>query len=456
MTANFGRVPVPEPSDNEKLSHNKVCNLEDFTHPELRPVLRDVFAHEVVRFGDRFPVGKENRKDWEAAMALRAFAACGLLDGHGEFLGVGAGNEPLLFHLTRLARRVFATDLYLALGDWDVFGHRSMLSDPYEHWPFEWNPRRLVVQHMDALDLRYEDESFDGIFSSSSIEHFGGHREVERSMDEMFRVLRPGGVCAISTEFRLTGPSPGIPGCLMFDAGEIGPRLVGDRPWSPISPLDLTVSDATLASKVDVTGVVAQQIAQCDRDGGWFTHKLDYEHFPHIVMGVGDYTFTSMQLALRKDGAPIGGAPPTTPRARAGRAAALAGSHTVALDDRTALAGTGWQESRRGGARWTGPGRDAWVDVPVLVAPGARVEVLVEAAASSDLLGRLRVEVNGLPVAAEQLPHEGGTLLRGTVPRSYASARGFTRVSLRTPEPPTGSAGGVSVRWIRLTASDGL
>jgi hypothetical protein len=26
---------------------------------------------------------------------------------------------------------------------------------------------------MDALDLRYEDGTFDGIFSSSSLEHFG-------------------------------------------------------------------------------------------------------------------------------------------------------------------------------------------------------------------------------------------------------------------------------------------
>ena len=91
-----------------------------------------------------------------------------------------------------------------------------MLTDPDLHWPFEWNPRRLVVQHMDALDLRYEDESFDGVFSGSSIEHFGGHAEAERSMDEMFRVLRPGGICAIATEFRLAGPSPGLPGCLLF------------------------------------------------------------------------------------------------------------------------------------------------------------------------------------------------------------------------------------------------
>lgn len=398
------------------LSHNKICNLEDFTHPELRPVLRDVFAHEVVRFGDAFPAGKENRKDWEAAMALRAFGACGLLDGDADFLGVAAGNEPLLFHLTRVARTVHATDVYLAPGDWEVFGHRSMLDDPFEHWPFAWNPRRLVVQHMDALDMRYEDETFDGVFSSSSIEHFGGHAEVRRSMDEMFRVLRPGGVLAVSTEFRLSGPSPGLEGTLLFDEEELASVLIGDRAWAPVSPLDLTVSGATLATKVDVVGVVGQQLAQCHRDGGWFTHKLDYEHFPHIVMNFGEYTFTSIQLALRKDETP-GAAPVTAPRNPR-----LSGTHVVTLGD----AGVAGASS---------------YDVPLVVDAGTTVEVLIVAGETADL----RVEVNGLPVPWNAEPLDEGTLVRGDVPASYASARGFTRVTLRTPQP-------VTVGWIRLTA----
>ncbi len=398
------------------LSHNKICNLEDFTHPELRPVLRDVFAHEVVRFGDAFPAGKENRKDWEAAMALRAFGACGLLDGDADFLGVAAGNEPLLFHLTRVARTVHATDVYLAPGDWEVFGHRSMLDDPFEHWPFAWNPRRLVVQHMDALDMRYEDETFDGVFSSSSIEHFGGHAEVRRSVDEMFRVLRPGGVLAVSTEFRLSGPSPGLEGTLLFDEEELASVLIGDRAWAPVSPLDLTVSEATLATKVDVVGVVGQQLAQCHRDGGWFTHKLDYEHFPHIVMNFGEYTFTSIQLALRKDETP-GAAPLTAPPNPP-----LSGTHMVTLGD----AGVAGASS---------------YDVPLVVDAGTTVEVLVVAGETADL----RVEVNGLPVPWNAEPVDEGTLVRGDVPASYASARGFTRVTLRTPQP-------VTVGWIRLTA----
>jgi SAM-dependent methyltransferase len=426
------RVPVGP------LSHNKICNVEDFAHPDLLPVIRDLFAHEVVRFGDAFPAGKENRKDWEAAMALRAFAACDLLDGTGEFLGVAAGNEPLLFHLTRVARRVFSTDLYLAEGDWEVFGHRSMLTDPHEHWPFAWNPRRLVVQHMDALDLQYEDDSFDGVFSSSSIEHFGGHAEVERSMDEMFRVLRPGGVCAVSTEFRLAGPSPGIPGCLLFDRDEVGSVLIGDRAWSLISPLDLSVSEATMASKVDVVDVVAQQLAQCDRDGGWFTHKLDYAHFPHVVMGMSEFAFTSMQLALRKD------APADRPRGgiEASGTSPLRGTFTLSVDD-AGFAGAGWQDpvpSPAGPVRFMGAGRDASIDMPVTLSPGAVVELLLGGGPQPDALDGLRVEMNGLPLLMEVTARSEGIVLRGVVPASYGSTRRFSRLKLRVPAVPAGES----------------
>jgi SAM-dependent methyltransferase len=292
---------VDEGARTGGLVHNQVCNLEDFSHPRLEPVIREVFAHEVGRFGAAFPTGWEDRKHWEAAMAVVAFRDSGLLDGDSELLGVASGNEPLGFFLTRFARRVFVTDRYLDSREWEVFGHASMLTDPGAHWPFEWNPRRLVVQHMDALDLQYEDESFDGVFSSSSIEHFGDHGAISRSMDEMFRVLRPGGVCAVSTEFRMEGPPPGPVGCVLFSAEELVSCLVGDRGWQLTSPLDLGVSEATRRSEVDVRGVVAEQLEQCRRDGGWYSHKLEYSHYPHIVMRLDGHLFTSVHLALKKD-----------------------------------------------------------------------------------------------------------------------------------------------------------
>jgi SAM-dependent methyltransferase len=282
------------------LSYNKVCTLEDFAEPELRRVMRRELPHEVARFGETFPSGHEDRKDWETAMPIRTFEDHGFLDGTRDFLGVAAGIEPLLYCLTRYARRVFATDLYLDPGVWSVTAPASALQDPGRYWPSDWNPRRLVFQHMNALDLLYEDESFDGVFSSSSVEHFGDFGAVERAMDEIFRVLRPGGIAAFTTEYRVSGPSPGMPGTLMFDRGETVQHLLGDRPWDLLSPLDLTVSDQTVRTAADLEDILTWQKATLEEQGGLGAIRAEYPRYPMVALKATGHVFTSMHLALRK------------------------------------------------------------------------------------------------------------------------------------------------------------
>src|SRR5438105_1943003 len=123
------------PRTAARLGHNKVCNLEDFAHPDVRDVIRTVFAHELRRFGSDFPAGREYRKHWEVAMAVRTFADHGVLRPDAEVLGVAAGNEPTVFWLTNHVRRVFATDLYLQEGAWGESANASMLVAPDRHWP---------------------------------------------------------------------------------------------------------------------------------------------------------------------------------------------------------------------------------------------------------------------------------------------------------------------------------
>jgi len=282
---------------------SKVCELEDFADPRLVTVMHEVFSHELVRFGVEFPRGYEWRKYWEVAMAVLTFAECGLLDGRRDLLGVGAGNEPTIFHLTKCARRVLATDLYLDDG-WEESANASMLTSPAQHWPFAWAPERLAVRHMDALALDLDDETVGGVFSSSSVEHFGDHTAVSRSLDEIFRVLEPGGVASISSEFRLAGDAPGVPGVLMFDAADIESLFVGGRSWDLVEPFDARVSTRTMRTASDFATVARDQADQVARLGGLWTHHVEYDRYPHIVLSLADHLFTSFHIALRKRGEP--------------------------------------------------------------------------------------------------------------------------------------------------------
>ena len=54
-----------------RLGHCKLCELADFADPELRELIRDVYASDLEYFGEPdFPTGREYRKYWEVAMQM--------------------------------------------------------------------------------------------------------------------------------------------------------------------------------------------------------------------------------------------------------------------------------------------------------------------------------------------------------------------------------------------------
>lgn len=75
-----------------------------------------------------------------------------------------------------------------------------MLTSPENFSPGQFNRRRLGVQIMSGTDIHFEDNTFDAVFSYSSIEHFGGKEAASKCMKEIERVLKPGGIASIATE----------------------------------------------------------------------------------------------------------------------------------------------------------------------------------------------------------------------------------------------------------------
>jgi SAM-dependent methyltransferase len=293
------------------LSYNKLCNLEDFADPALRSLIREILPHEVVRFGDSFPAGVEMRRYWEIAMAVRAFRDFGVLHDQAEVLGVGAGNEPTIFYLTTQVKRVFATDIYLSRdGKWSPEANSSMLTEPGGNWPGAWNPQRLVVQHMDGRSLRYPDESFDGVFSCGSIEHFGTWEDIGRAASELCRVLKPGGILALSTEYLIEGPDNGQPGLMFFGREQLDRHLIGTMPWELVSPLDLTLSEKTRKSVVSQNEAYRRYRKHIKKHGRLLYHEFENDILPRIVMsdasfrrrvrGRTPHVWTSISVVLRK------------------------------------------------------------------------------------------------------------------------------------------------------------
>jgi SAM-dependent methyltransferase len=267
---------------------NKVCNVEDFRDPQMADLVRAVFPHEIGKTAD-YPLGFEHRKAWEVALAFHVMRTH-IARKNPRVLGVGAGRETTIYLMTNFAE-VHATDLYADAGIWHQAAPSDMLIDPARCAPqgIDWQPEKLIVQHMNGCALRYPDAHFDAVFSSSSIEHFGSPDEIARAAAEIGRVLRPGGIATISTEYKISGPDwYGWPGVVVFSEPALRQYIIEPSGLELIEALDTTVSEATLASAYPLIDAVN------DYQAGKEPPR------PHIVMTHVGYVFSSVHIALRK------------------------------------------------------------------------------------------------------------------------------------------------------------
>jgi SAM-dependent methyltransferase len=235
-----------------------------------------------------------HRKSWEYAMCVHGLDALGVVHPEAVGLAVGAGSERPLYHYANTIRRIIATDLY------DTEAHEGtplMLNEPERFAPFAYRQDHLEVLRMPADRLDFPDASFDFVFCLSSIEHFGSRETQRRSLDEMARVLKCGGVACIITELILTDHSDGE----YFRWDEIEEiflrhpllHLEGGEP-------DLSISESLLAFPVDLTEVTWPLTPAAAR-------RLNRS--PHIVLKRGEMLWTSFSMFLRRVGGEAVSAP---------------------------------------------------------------------------------------------------------------------------------------------------
>jgi SAM-dependent methyltransferase len=292
------------------LSRNyaKLCDIQDFRDPRLLAAMRSLLPERDVE-------AHIERKVWEYAMVMLFLEETGHFNERSQVLSVGAGDERVLFWLTNHVGRVVATDIY-GEGPFSAReAEATMLTDPAAHLPFPdypWVPERLEVRWMDARQLDFPDESFDAVFTVSSIEHFGSPADIARSAAEIGRVLRPGGHAMIITEYlvrlhplnramvdflvrlatlgrRRPGATPRRRAPLgeAFTARELERQVIEPSGLELMQPLDLTLS------------AEAWENLTVARPDGSF-HPRTGHKYPLIMVQVSHSVFTSLCLPLVK------------------------------------------------------------------------------------------------------------------------------------------------------------
>jgi len=218
-----------------------------------------------------------HRKPYEFAQLIYGCRRLGALREDSSVVSIGAGHELVLYWLANHVRRVVATDMYE--GVWQNVqgreGDPDVLLRPEDYAPFAYRQDALEFMKMDGRQLGFKDGTFDIAYSLSSIEHFGGVDGAAATIRDMGRVLKPGGILAIATEYVLAGP----PHPETFQPAEIA-ALIDHPGLELVEPIDDRVYRRYPATPVDL-------------------YRDPYQT-PHMVVRFNDTVFTTVMIFLRK------------------------------------------------------------------------------------------------------------------------------------------------------------
>ena len=250
---------------------NRICHPEAWEDPSWMLYNRLL---GMPQGEDRF-----HRKAFEWTQCVYGLETLGALGSEASVLGVGAGHECVLYYFANRSKITVALDLYR--GAFAEGGAQEaspeLLRSPERFAPFAYRREVLRAVPGDGTLLPFPTGSFDVVYSLSSIEHFGGHGGAARAMVEIGRVLRPGGVACIATEWILEGGEhPEYFTCSQFEEHVVKPSgLV------PVEALDVTPPPRRFID-----------------EPVWVLENVNVT--PHLVLGIDQLRWTSVVVFLRK------------------------------------------------------------------------------------------------------------------------------------------------------------
>jgi SAM-dependent methyltransferase len=272
---------ITNPNDQSKL--NRLCYVEDWENSEIKEALSELQKLS--------PEGFIHRKDWEWALGIIAMRRFGKLNEKSTAIGVGSGREAILYYLANKVKHVYATDLYGQNDGWKRAAPSDFPENPKKYAPFPYKEDALTVLRMDGTKLEFPSDSFDIAFSFSSIEHFGGgknHSGALRSLKEIERVLKPGGLAVITTEYIINDKEHPE----FFNRRTIYSDLIDKlERLKLVEPIDLRITSKTLDTVIDFFTI----------DVNWDKMDNDYKKtHPVILIRARNILFTSIMLVFRK------------------------------------------------------------------------------------------------------------------------------------------------------------
>ncbi len=203
-------------------------------------------------------------------------------------------NIQLYHHVAAAAGLAGARVLEVSCGHGGGASYLTRTFGPAEYVALDLNPegiRYCQTRHQvanlrfvqgDAMALPFPDGSFDVVVN---VEASHCYPDFRKFMDEAARVLKPGGVAVISTEFKVSGLRDWFCNVQLFDAARLQRVWLDGIGWRLADELDLTLDDT----------------AYIDYERSIHDDAYKLIAHPHIKLDNGEFKWTSINLTFVKD-----------------------------------------------------------------------------------------------------------------------------------------------------------